>query len=306
MQHFGGRAAPVLRGPAHPRPTRSRRTLAGCGIVAALALAPAACTTGESAARSGDSAAASVRPAAATIPPTDSGHPLAARSDSVAPAAAPVVRRKLTAAEARAIAERADGFRVVVSLAERQLWAIDDDDTLRVAPVGIGMDSTLRYRGRVWRFQTPRGVRRVRGKETDPRWIPPDWHYVEVARSRGLELVHLPPDRPVTLDDGSQIVVEGDEVGLVTADSGFRPFMHDEEVIWDGTLYVPPIGTRQRAITGELGRFRLDLGDGYLLHGTPHTESIGEPSSHGCIRLRDEDIEWLYENVPVGTRVYTY
>jgi lipoprotein-anchoring transpeptidase ErfK/SrfK len=82
--------------------------------------------------------------------------------------------------------------------------------------------------------------------------------------------------------------------------------MYDEEVIWDGTLYVPPIGTRQRAITGELGRFRLDLGDGYLLHGTPHTESIGEPSSHGCIRLGDEDIAWLYENVPVGTRVFTY
>ena len=27
---------------------------------------------------------------------------------------------------------------------------------------------------------------------------------------------------------------------------------------------------------------------------------------HGCIRLRDEDIEWLYENVPVGTKVYIY
>jgi lipoprotein-anchoring transpeptidase ErfK/SrfK len=28
--------------------------------------------------------------------------------------------------------------------------------------------------------------------------------------------------------------------------------------------------------------------------------------THGCIRLYDEDIEWLYERVPVGTAVYIY
>jgi lipoprotein-anchoring transpeptidase ErfK/SrfK len=28
--------------------------------------------------------------------------------------------------------------------------------------------------------------------------------------------------------------------------------------------------------------------------------------THGCVRLADDDIEWLYENVPVGTKVYIY
>jgi lipoprotein-anchoring transpeptidase ErfK/SrfK len=28
--------------------------------------------------------------------------------------------------------------------------------------------------------------------------------------------------------------------------------------------------------------------------------------SHGCVRLRNEDIEQLYEMVPVGTPVYIY
>jgi L,D-transpeptidase YbiS len=29
-------------------------------------------------------------------------------------------------------------------------------------------------------------------------------------------------------------------------------------------------------------------------------------ATHGCVRLRDDDIEWLYEHVPVGTKVYIY
>ena len=211
----------------------------------------------------------------------------------------------LTAAEARALAERATGFRLVVSLGDRHLWVIDGRDTLRSAPVGIGMDSTLRYKGRVWRFRTPRGERRVLGKDDDPVWTPPDWHYVEVAQKYRLPMVQVPRSG-LTLDDGSRIEVRDDEVGLVRPDEPFTPFAHDEEIIWDSTLFVPPIGTKQRAITGELGRYRLELGDGYLLHGTPHTESIGQPSSHGCIRLGDDDIAWLYENVPVGTKVYTY
>ena len=65
-------------------------------------------------------------------------------------------------------------------------------------------------------------------------------------------------------------------------------------------------GTRQRQVAGELGKYRLNLGDGYLIHGTPHAESVGEASSHGCMRLGDEDIACLYEHVPVGTPVYTY
>jgi hypothetical protein len=145
----------------------------------------------------------------------------------------------------------------------------------------------------------------VLDKEAEPVWVPPDWHYVEVARARGLRLRHLAMDRPVALPDGSQILVQGDEVGLVRPGEPFTPFARDEEIIWEGTLYVPPLGTRQRAVSGELGRYRLDLGDGYLLHGTPHTESVGRPSSHGCMRLGDEDIAWLFEHVPVGTRVLT-
>jgi lipoprotein-anchoring transpeptidase ErfK/SrfK len=55
-----------------------------------------------------------------------------------------------------------------------------------------------------------------------------------------------------------------------------------------------------------LGTHRLYLGDGYALHGTNNPASIGQSVSHGCIRLRNEDIQTLYEMVPVGTPVFIY
>jgi lipoprotein-anchoring transpeptidase ErfK/SrfK len=55
-----------------------------------------------------------------------------------------------------------------------------------------------------------------------------------------------------------------------------------------------------------LGTYRLVLGDGYGIHGTDTPSSIGRSASHGCVRLRNEDIETLYRMVPVGTPVYIY
>jgi lipoprotein-anchoring transpeptidase ErfK/SrfK len=71
-------------------------------------------------------------------------------------------------------------------------------------------------------------------------------------------------------------------------------------------LFVPPIGSLNRRIEGELGNHMLDTGNGFLLHGTPHKATIGTAATHGCIRLRDQDIQWLFEMMPVGTRVYIY
>ena len=45
---------------------------------------------------------------------------------------------------------------------------------------------------------------------------------------------------------------------------------------------------------------------GYGIHGTNAPETIGRSVSHGCVRLRNEDIEKLYDMVPVGTPVYIY
>lgn len=52
-----------------------------------------------------------------------------------------------------------------------------------------------------------------------------------------------------------------------------------------------------------MGLFALYIGRLYAIHGTNADFGIGLRVSHGCVRLRNEDIEYLFNNVPVGTRV---
>lgn len=39
------------------------------------------------------------------------------------------------------------------------------------------------------------------------------------------------------------------------------------------------------------------------IHGTPDSEPMGEPRSHGCIRMRNADVAWLFDQVSAGTPV---
>lgn len=41
----------------------------------------------------------------------------------------------------------------------------------------------------------------------------------------------------------------------------------------------------------------------YAIHGTNREGTIGRRESNGCIRMHDRDIQWLYERVPVQTKV---
>ena len=53
-----------------------------------------------------------------------------------------------------------------------------------------------------------------------------------------------------------------------------------------------------------LGRYAMRLGvPGYLIHGTNKPYGIGMRVTHGCVRMYPEDIERLFNMVPVGTPV---
>jgi L,D-transpeptidase ErfK/SrfK len=53
-----------------------------------------------------------------------------------------------------------------------------------------------------------------------------------------------------------------------------------------------------------LGRHAILLDiPGYLIHGTNEPDGIGMRASRGCIRMFPEDIESVFQNVPVGTQV---
>jgi lipoprotein-anchoring transpeptidase ErfK/SrfK len=54
-----------------------------------------------------------------------------------------------------------------------------------------------------------------------------------------------------------------------------------------------------------LGTRWMGLSEPYVgIHGTPDAASIGYSASHGCIRMRIPDAEWLFEHVKVGTPVF--
>lgn len=53
-----------------------------------------------------------------------------------------------------------------------------------------------------------------------------------------------------------------------------------------------------------LGRYAIRLGiPGYLIHSTNKPYGVGMRVSHGCIRMYPEDIEVMFPDIPVGTRV---
>ena len=200
---------------------------------------------------------------------------------------------------------------IVVSIEDHRLWYKLRDSVLFTTEVATGSGRTLEGSagGSHWKFETPRGRLVVQSKDADPAWIPPDWHFVEQARKRGLGIVRLTRGQSIPASDGSRITVQGTDVVKQYADGRVVPLgdaQEGHEIIAGGNIVIPPFGTNQRKYKGVLGTHRLDLGDGYGIHGTDAPESIGHSVSHGCVRLRNEDIDTLYPMVEVGTPVYIY
>ena len=86
-----------------------------------------------------------------------------------------------------------------------------------------------------------------------------------------------------------------------------------------GEIYTPELAslfpdrdwilTRILWLSGkETGYNRLGSVDSmrrYIyIHGTPDSEPMGIPLSHGCIRMRNSDMLELFELTPVGANVY--
>lgn len=71
-------------------------------------------------------------------------------------------------------------------------------------------------------------------------------------------------------------------------------------------LQPPPPGHQSRYEKGVLGDYALDLGNGYLIHGTLYQRLLGMSVTHGCIRLNDKDLKLVYQTLEVGSKVYIY
>jgi len=79
-----------------------------------------------------------------------------------------------------------------------------------------------------------------------------------------------------------------------------NPWWYPPDTAWAaGASPIPPgpgnpLGTRWMGLSAS----------GVGIHGTPDAASIGYSASHGCIRMRIPDAEWLFERVEVGSTVF--
>jgi L,D-transpeptidase ErfK/SrfK len=123
------------------------------------------------------------------------------------------------------------------------------------------------------------------------------------AESSSRRLIVSIPDRKIVLmEDGHVVKVYPIAVGKNSTPSPNGNF-HIASRVVKPTWYKPgktvgpgpanPLGTRWMG----LGFKR------YGIHGTNMPNSIGKAASHGCIRMRNHDVEELFELVQVGDAV---
>ncbi len=133
---------------------------------------------------------------------------------------------------------------------------------------------------------------------------------IAVAQAKAEE-TSVPPKRiVVSLADCSLALFEGDRlvksydvaVGKPATPSPQGQFVVARRVA-NPTWYGPekivgpgkknPVGTRWIGLSVK----------GYGIHGTNIPSSIGKAASHGCIRMRNADVEELFELIDVGVPV---
>ncbi|MBZ5704394.1 MAG: L,D-transpeptidase [Acidobacteriia bacterium] len=129
----------------------------------------------------------------------------------------------------------------------------------------------------------------------------PDGDVFRVRSPRHV-LVSIPDRKLAVLADGRVIRTFPVAVGAAVSPSPTGEF-HIVHRVTDPTYYhsgvvIPPgpdnpVGTRWVGLNQK----------GYGIHGTNEPSSIGKARSHGCIRMRNRDVEQFFAMVNVGDTV---
>jgi lipoprotein-anchoring transpeptidase ErfK/SrfK len=123
-------------------------------------------------------------------------------------------------------------------------------------------------------------------------------------------IIHL-PSRTLALYDGTTLVQKF-KVGVgkpqfPTPTGRFTIINTVKNPTWENPYESPgrvkikpgkdnPLGTRWMG-------FHLYKGGVYGIHGTNNPQSVGQQSSHGCVRMTIAEAEYLYERIGIGTPV---
>jgi lipoprotein-anchoring transpeptidase ErfK/SrfK len=218
---------------------------------------------------------------------------------------------------------------IVVSTEENRLYVRRAGKKIFEAVCSTGKGKTVVQDGKSMLFETPTGKFRIRSKEENPVWVPPDWHYLEEARKKGKRVVRLDPGEAIDARTGAPVDAGAESGGIWSllrssrtsrgrvitvrnntvvevGPDGARELPAGKVIEVGGSIVVPPYGTPQRKFEKTLGKYRLNLGGGYAIHGTLMTNQLGRSVTHGCVRLGDADIEALYGMAKVGDQVLIY
>jgi L,D-transpeptidase ErfK/SrfK len=115
-------------------------------------------------------------------------------------------------------------------------------------------------------------------------------------------IVSIPDRKIVLMEDGRVVKVYPIAVGKNSTPSPNGNF-HIASRVAKPTWYKPG-KTVGPGPANPLGTRWMGLGfKGYGIHGTNMPNSIGQAASHGCIRMRNHDVEELFELVQVGDPV---
>ena len=126
-----------------------------------------------------------------------------------------------------------------------------------------------------------------------------------LARPSRRILVSIPDRKLAVLESGRVVKVFATAVGTPRTPSPtgtYKIAVRIPDPTWYAKGKVVGPGKCNQLGTRWLG---LSL-KGYGIHGTNRPASIGRPESHGCIRLRNRDVEELFEMVSVGDAVELY
>jgi lipoprotein-anchoring transpeptidase ErfK/SrfK len=113
---------------------------------------------------------------------------------------------------------------------------------------------------------------------------------------------------------GTRLEGAGQKWDFSTPRGMFRVQYKEKDPIWRVPVWafvergepIPPPDSPKWNEPGMLGTTALYLEEDIAVHGTNHPELLGQPVSHGCIRMTNEAARRLYHEAPVGTPVIIY
>ncbi|MHB8623677.1 MAG: L,D-transpeptidase family protein [Sulfuricaulis sp.] len=132
-----------------------------------------------------------------------------------------------------------------------------------------------------WRISTAvNGVGEMNGSEKTPRGL----HYIRAKIGAGL-----PPNT---------VLVSRRPTGEIYSPQ-LRAAFPNRDWILTRILWLCGLEPGKNRL-GDVDTMRRYI----YIHGCPDEDSLGVPSSHGCVKMRNSEIIDLFERVAVGTRMH--